>query len=187
MTRWKPYLFAGMILFICQLNTADDSVPSSVEEIKISLNSQTEINNALNEIKADSPKDYEELKEIQKKDQEEFKLKLHNRYYTLMHKKVLLQKMPPRTKGYRELVKESETGFAELKKRYNDADETAKSQVEDEIRQAAENRFSIELDYLKKKEERAKRYFDSLTLRREKFEKNKLKHVQRMITRCKAK
>lgn len=152
--------------------------------IKVQLNTEEEINTALNKIKRDDPPYYEKLVGLQEKKPEEFKKLLYNRYYSMLHKEKMLARKKDRIKGYRELLSESESKFSDLKKKYKESkNEEEKNKLKAELKKAAEERFQIELDFIKLRTEKSKIYYDMLQNKSAEFEKNKDKYIDRVVNK----
>ena len=162
----------------------DKKEPINTLDIKIQLNTEEEINTALNKIKRDDAPYYEKLVGLQEKKPEEFKKLLYNRYYSLLHKEKMLARKKNRIKGYRELLSESESKFADLKKKYKELkNEEEKAKLKPEIKKAAEERFQIELDFISLRSQKAKAYYEMLQNKTAEFEKNKDKYVERIVNK----
>ncbi len=158
--------------------------PINTLDIKVQLNTEEEINTALNKIKRDDPPYYEKLVGLQEKKPEEFKKLLYNRYYSMLHKEKMLARKKNRIKGYRELLSESESKFMDLKKKYKELKNMEeKTKLKAEIIKVAEERFQIELDFIKLRTQKAKAYYEMLHNKSEEFEKNKDKYVDRIVNK----
>ena len=123
------------------------------------------------------------LKKLRKSNPEEFKIKLKNNYYTLLHIKMLEKKMKPKKTGYREKVKKSEILLSGLKKEYRECSPEKKDLLRKNILLAAEERYNIELEELKYHENQAKNFSVSLEKKCNDFEKNKEKFIDRIVTK----
>lgn len=153
-------------------------------DIKVQLNTEEEINTALNKIKRDDPPYYEKLIGLQEKKPEEFKKLLYNRYYSMLHKEKMLARKKNRIKGYRELLSESEFKFTNLKKKYKELkNEEEKVKLKAEIKKVAEERFQIELDFINLRSQKAKAYYEMLQNKSVEFEKNKDRYVDRIVNK----
>ena len=158
--------------------------PINTLDIKVQLNTEEEINVALNKIKRDDPPYYEKLVGLQEKKPEEFKKLLYNRYYSMLHKEKMLSRKKNRIKGYRELLSESESKFMDLKKKYKELKNMEeKNKLKLEIKKVAEERFQIELDFIKLRTQKAKAYYEMLQNKSDEFGKNKDKYVDRIVNK----
>lgn len=158
--------------------------PINTLDIKVQLNTEEEINAALNKIKRDDPPYYEKLIGLQDKKPEEFKKLLYNRYYSMLHRDKMLARKNNRIKGYRELLSESESKFVDLKKKYKELkNEEEKTKLKAEIKKVAEERFQIELDFIELRAQKAKAYYEMLQNKSAEFEKNKDKYVDRVVNK----
>ena len=176
-------VFSGYVA-VAEETNRNSATKASERQIVFKLNTEQEITEALNAIlKVDKPF-YDKLISLRQKDEKEFKSRLQNRYFALLQKEKLLAMKKPRVKSYRELVKESEIRFSDLRNRLKKmTDETERSKVKAEIAKASEERFEIEFNFLKYRANKAKAYADVLQNKVSDFETKKQKYIERLTNK----
>lgn len=177
----------SVILFIVWLSLGYHAIAAEKDNsnpIDIKLNTEQEITEALKTVqKADKPF-YDKLMSLKQKDEKEFKSRLYNRYFTILQKEKLLAMKKPRVKGYRELVKDSEILFSGLRNRLKKStDEAERAKIKSEIAKASEERFQMELNFLKYRANKAKAYSDVLQNKVSDFETKKAKYIERVANK----
>jgi len=165
------YLFAG------------PAIPDSIEDIKISIETESQINQALHIIKKHDSKIFNELISLREKDPAQFKKRLKNYYYEWMHTQVLLKNLPKRKKGYRKKVKESEIELKDLFIKFNKVAETDKPEVKNLIQKAALKRYEIELAMQKFQVDQLKIILAKKEKDVMRYEKNKDLFIDRVVTK----
>ena len=150
----------------------------------IKLDTESEINNALNEIKSDNNDTYKYLSHLKETNSTQFKSRLYNAYFSLKHKKETEKKIPLRELGYREKVKLSDKKINDLIILYKKSkDETKKTMIKNDIKNAAEERYLIELTRKEKQYERENNRLLKMKKQIENFKNSKDTYIRRIITK----
>jgi len=180
----KKVLLLTISLFFITISIAAPDIPDSIKDIKISLKTEKEVNQALEIIKTNSPKVYQSLKKLRKSNPEDFNKKLRNHYYTWLHTQVLIKNMPKKEKGYRQLVKDSEVELKNLQISYQTANQNEKSSLKNKIIQAAQKRYQIELKMKNFQVEQLKVVLEKKQKEVGTFKKHQDIFIERVATKC---
>lgn len=153
----------------------------------INLESEKEINSALEEIKLFDSTQYQALVNLKQSNSKDFKSRLYNYYYILKYNEKAIKALPKRHLGYRELVKISSKKLSDLNIKYkNSKSLDEKSQIESEIKAEALNRFQIELFRHVLQIVFMEQELNNSKEKLKDFEKNETKFVDGIITKTKS-
>lgn len=180
----KKYLYFIIILLFEIHVFSIPNIPDSIEDIKINLNTDEEIEEALNILKEYNPKIFQTLKRLKSKDPSEFSKRLMNHYYTWIHTQVLIKNLPKKEPRYRKSVKESEILLNALSESYQKANDSEKIALKEEIVKTAEKRYEIENKMNIQQLEQLKAILEKKSKEIRVFEKNKDIFINRIVTKC---
>ncbi|OVE73346.1 hypothetical protein BVX93_01825 [bacterium B13(2017)] len=158
--------------------------PPDPPKMKYSFNTEEEINQALNEIKAKDENSYTKLVELKKNNDPQFKSRLIGKYFALKRKEMFKKSNVNRKNRYSSRRIHANKKLNDLNKAYKDAKtDEEKTKIKKQIEEEALVVFTAELERRKKQIERTQKLIDQQKKRLETFEKDKDKYIERIVTK----